>query len=186
MALITTGCDAMRSQVMELRKVHIWEFSRLNFNQCVLSKRKIQWFVDEVTQHPPRSCLVVSLKFYTDSGEKVWEGCSIMGKGLEGAKSHDSRPAMTQRHCSIRSGLTGAPRGVCQGLVTGWDDPRVVRAPHIDPTRDLIVIMIATEALFIVIIPILLVLRNNGLSSKAMALITSDCGATRSLGIKWP
>ena len=56
---------------------------------------------------------------------------------------------------------------------------------RVDPTRDLIAIL-ATEALFIVIIPILLVLRNNGLSSKAMALITSDCGATRSLGIKWP
>ena len=34
-------------EVMGLRKVHIWEFSRLNFKQCVLSKRKIQWFVDE-------------------------------------------------------------------------------------------------------------------------------------------
>eukprot|EP01043_Picozoa_sp_COSAG02_P034105 COSAG02_NODE_2366_length_9052_cov_1.784541_4_plen_1632_part_00 len=34
-------------KVMGLRKVYIWEFSRLNFKQCVLSKRKIQWFVDE-------------------------------------------------------------------------------------------------------------------------------------------
>jgi glutamyl-tRNA synthetase len=34
-------------QVMGLRKVHIWEFARLNFMQCILSKRKIQWFVDE-------------------------------------------------------------------------------------------------------------------------------------------
>lgn len=34
-------------KVMDLRKVYIWEFSRLNFKQCVLSKRKIQWFVDE-------------------------------------------------------------------------------------------------------------------------------------------
>ena len=35
---------------------------------------------------PLRSCV----KFYTDSGEKVWEGCGKMGKGLEGAKSHDT------------------------------------------------------------------------------------------------
>eukprot|EP01052_Picozoa_sp_SAG31_P022406 SAG31_NODE_1781_length_7282_cov_1.770291_3_plen_89_part_00 len=34
-------------EVMDLRKVHIWAFSRLNFVQTVLSKRKIQWFVDE-------------------------------------------------------------------------------------------------------------------------------------------
>ena len=38
-------------EVMGLRKVHIWEFSRLNFKQCVLSKRKIQWFVDEGIVH---------------------------------------------------------------------------------------------------------------------------------------
>jgi hypothetical protein len=33
--------------VMGLREVKIWEFSRLNFKQTVLSKRKIQWFVDQ-------------------------------------------------------------------------------------------------------------------------------------------
>ena len=31
-------------------------------------------------------------KFYTDSAEKVWEGCGKMGKRLEGPKSHDTAP----------------------------------------------------------------------------------------------
>jgi glutamyl-tRNA synthetase len=29
-----------------LRPVHIWDYSRLNFVYTVLSKRKLQWFVD--------------------------------------------------------------------------------------------------------------------------------------------
>lgn len=29
-----------------LPKVHIWDYSRLNFIYTVLSKRKLQWFVD--------------------------------------------------------------------------------------------------------------------------------------------
>ena len=32
----------------------------------------------------------VAFKFYTNSGEKVWEGCGKMSKGLEGPKSHDT------------------------------------------------------------------------------------------------
>ena len=40
------------------------------------------------------------VKFYTDSEEKVWEGCDKMSKGLEGPKSHDiplvDRPAALQ------------------------------------------------------------------------------------------
>ena len=39
-------------------------------------------------------------KFYTDSEERVWEGCDKMSKGLEGPKSHDiplvDRPAALQ------------------------------------------------------------------------------------------
>jgi glutamyl-tRNA synthetase len=31
---------------MGVRKVHIWDFSRLNFVYTLLSKRKLQWFVD--------------------------------------------------------------------------------------------------------------------------------------------
>jgi glutamyl-tRNA synthetase len=31
---------------MGVRKVHIWEYSRLNLVNTVLSKRKLQWFVD--------------------------------------------------------------------------------------------------------------------------------------------
>eukprot|EP00897_Mesotaenium_endlicherianum_P008593 jgi/Mesen1/7762/ME000408S06874 len=34
-------------QDMGLRKVHVWDFSRLNFQYTLLSKRKLQWFVDE-------------------------------------------------------------------------------------------------------------------------------------------
>eukprot|EP00959_Pyramimonas_sp_CCMP1952_P126124 2637439-Pyramimonas_sp.AAC.2 len=37
---------------MGVRKVHIWEYSRLNLVYTVLSKRKLQWFVD--TGAPPR------------------------------------------------------------------------------------------------------------------------------------
>ena len=32
--------------MMGLRKVHIWDYSRLNFVYTTLSKRKLQWFVD--------------------------------------------------------------------------------------------------------------------------------------------
>ena len=30
-----------------LRKVHIYEFSRLNFKHTVLSKRNLKWFVEQ-------------------------------------------------------------------------------------------------------------------------------------------
>ena len=33
-------------QAMGVRKVHIWEYSRLNLEYTTLSKRKLQWFVD--------------------------------------------------------------------------------------------------------------------------------------------
>eukprot|EP00300_Choanocystis_sp_HF-7_P010496 c16976_g1_i2.p1 GENE.c16976_g1_i2~~c16976_g1_i2.p1 ORF type:complete len:525 (+),score=145.29 c16976_g1_i2:3-1577(+) len=32
---------------MNLRKIYVWGFSRLNLVRCLLSKRKIQWFVDQ-------------------------------------------------------------------------------------------------------------------------------------------
>jgi glutamyl-tRNA synthetase len=32
---------------MAARKVHIWDYSRLNMKYAVLSKRKLRWFVDE-------------------------------------------------------------------------------------------------------------------------------------------
>ena len=39
---------------------------------------------------PSRAFLLQSCaKSYIDSGEKVWEACGEMGKGLEGPKSHD-------------------------------------------------------------------------------------------------
>ena len=34
-------------KALELRHVHIWDYSRLNFVYTLLSKRKLQWFVDQ-------------------------------------------------------------------------------------------------------------------------------------------
>ncbi|KAF8469113.1 tRNA synthetases class I, catalytic domain-containing protein [Kalaharituber pfeilii] len=34
-------------KTLGLRKVHIWDFARLNFIKTLLSKRKLHWFVDE-------------------------------------------------------------------------------------------------------------------------------------------
>lgn len=34
-------------EALELRRPHIWEYSRLNMTNTVLSKRKLTWFVEE-------------------------------------------------------------------------------------------------------------------------------------------
>ena len=33
------------AELQQVRRVELWSFSRLNFKQCLLSKRKLQWFV---------------------------------------------------------------------------------------------------------------------------------------------
>ena len=43
--------------------------------------------------HTQRSLAVRArccVKFDTDYGEKVWDGCGEVSKGLEGPKSHDN------------------------------------------------------------------------------------------------
>ena len=53
-------------------------FNKYDVPQCMVCKNRRAFLL--------QSCV----KFYTDSGEKVWEGCGKMGKGLEVAKSYDS------------------------------------------------------------------------------------------------
>ena len=50
MLVILSQRQSLHAQVCpELPHVHLWDFSRLSFVHSVMSKRKLQWFVDQGT-----------------------------------------------------------------------------------------------------------------------------------------
>ena len=45
--ILCTDFDKLCSILRHYSAVHIWDYSRLNFVYTTLSKRKLQWFIDE-------------------------------------------------------------------------------------------------------------------------------------------
>ena len=78
--------------------------------------------VSSLTRFLLQSCV----KLYTDSGEKVWEGCCKMGKGLEGPNSHDrgagNSASRWQLLSSERKRQGNAARGTQQGHWRAQDE----------------------------------------------------------------
>ena len=78
----------------DLLRVSAFPAMRAHFQQTHGELRFISQRSELSYQKLPSVPLQSRVRFYTDSREKVWEGCGRMGKGLEGPKSHDRTSAI--------------------------------------------------------------------------------------------
>ena len=85
----------------QVRKVHIWEYSRLNFVNTVLSKRKLQWFVD--TGRVPG---------WTDPRFPTVQGITRRGMQVEALKEFILSQGASKNCCLVLCGTSfGQPFG---------------------------------------------------------------------------